>query len=229
MSDLQVTHSHGAVARGAVIKLSPLSVRDTAARLSAVVKSDQKAEGVVGRPRTVAVLAHSVGVGMSCLVSYWLITYVLSYAHSVSRADDQLGGMWAVIATVFVYRITYRQSVGAALSRMAATVFSFALCLIYLLLLPFHPLGLAALIGIGTFVLMVMGRDDLVVTTGITTAVVMVVAALSPHDAWQQPILRLVDTLVGVAIGVAAATIGLRVSSRTARGTHDRVTNTTSS
>jgi uncharacterized membrane protein YccC len=98
-----------------------------------------------------------------------------------------------------------------------ATVVSFALVLIYLLLFPFHPLGLAALIGIGTFVLMVMDRDDLVVTTGITTAVVMVVAGLSPHDAWQQPILRLVDTLVGVAIGVAAATLGLRVSSRGAR------------
>jgi uncharacterized membrane protein YccC len=154
--------------------------------------------------------------------------YVLSHVHSVSRADDQLGGMWAVIATVFVYRITYRHSVGAALSRMAATVVSFALGLIYLLLFPFQ-LGLAALIGIGTFVLMVMGRDDLVVTTGITTAVVMVGAALSPHDAWQQPILRLVDTLVGVAIGVVAATLGLRVSSRRARSTHGTVTNTTSS
>jgi uncharacterized membrane protein YccC len=191
--------------------------------------SGQKAEGLVGQQRTVAALAHSVGVSMSCLVSYWLITYVLSHVHSVSRADNQLGGMWAVIATVFVYRVTYRQSVGAALSRMEATVVSFALALIYLLLFPFHPLGLAAMIGIGTFVLMAIGRDDLVVTTGITTAVVMVVAALSPHDAWQQPILRLADTLVGVAIGVAAATLGLRVSPRGARSTRGRVTNTTSS
>ena len=217
MSNLQVTHSSDAVAR-VVTKLSPLTLSDAVARLSAVMTSGQTAEGRV-RQRTVAALAHSVGVGISCLVSYWLITYVLSHVHSVSRADDQLGGMWAVIATVFVYRITYRQSVGAALSRTAATVVSFALVLIYLLLFPFHPLGLAALIGIGTFVLMVMDRDDLVVTTGITTAVVMVVAALSPHDAWQQPILRLVDTLVGVAIGVAAATLGLR-GSRPARSTH---------
>jgi hypothetical protein len=33
--------------------------------------------------------------------------------------------------------------------------------------------------------------------------VVMVVALKSPADAWQQPLLRLVDTVVGVAIGVA--------------------------
>jgi uncharacterized membrane protein YccC len=43
------------------------------------------------------------------------------------------------------------------------------------------------------------------ITAGITTAIVMVVAAASPHDAWQQPILRLADTVIGVAVGVAAA------------------------
>jgi uncharacterized membrane protein YccC len=42
-------------------------------------------------------------------------------------------------------------------------------------------------------------------TERITTAVVMVVAALSPRDAWEQPILRLVDTALGVVTGVAAA------------------------
>jgi uncharacterized membrane protein YccC len=43
------------------------------------------------------------------------------------------------------------------------------------------------------------------ITAGITTAVVMVVAAVSPHDARQQPILRFADTVIGVAVGVAAA------------------------
>jgi hypothetical protein len=31
----------------------------------------------------------------------------------------------------------------------------------------------------------------------------MVVAAMSPSGAWQQPLLRLVDTIVGIAVGVA--------------------------
>jgi uncharacterized membrane protein YccC len=177
----------------------------------------------------VAALTHSLAVGISCLASYWLVTYVLSQIHSLSSADDQLGGMWAVIATVFVYRITYHQSVGAALSRMAATVVSFVLCLSYLLLFPFHPWGLAALIGIGTFLFTLIRRDDLVVTTGITTTVVLVVAALSPHDAWQQPILRLGDTLVGVAVGIVAATVALRASSSRTRSTSSGRTDTTSS
>jgi hypothetical protein len=32
---------------------------------------------------------------------------------------------------------------------------------------------------------------------------------LSPHDAWQQPVLRLADTAIGVAVGISAAWIGL--------------------
>jgi hypothetical protein len=45
------------------------------------------------------------------------------------------------------------------------------------------------------------------VTATITTAVIMIVAAVSPHHAWQQPILRFADT----AVGVVAAWVGLRV------------------
>jgi uncharacterized membrane protein YccC len=52
------------------------------------------------------------------------------------------------------------------------------------------------------------------VTAAITTTVVMIVAGVSPHDAWHQPILRLADTLVGVAVGVAAAWADLHVVRR---------------
>jgi len=47
-------------------------------------------------------------------------------------------------------------------------------------------------------------RED-AVTAAITTTVVLIVAAISPHDAWQQPILRFADTVVGAAVGLAAA------------------------
>jgi uncharacterized membrane protein YccC len=67
---------------------------------------------------------------------------------------------------------------------------------------------MAALIAIGTVVIALLGRRDEIVTVGITTAVVMVVAAMSPADAWQQPLLRLADTLVGIAVGVACRWVG---------------------
>jgi hypothetical protein len=73
----------------------------------------------------------------------------------------------------------------------------FALCLAYLWIFPFTSVGMAALIGIGTLVMVLLGRRDDIVTTGITTAVVMVVAGMSPLAAWHQSLLRLIDTVVG--------------------------------
>jgi uncharacterized membrane protein YccC len=166
-------------------------------------------------PRRISAAArHSLALAIAAVVSYLLTTRGLSRVHSLSLADDLLGGMWAAVATVFVYRETHRQSIGAALSRTIATLLSFALCLIYLLLFPFHPLGLAVLIGLGAFVLMAVGRNDDVVTAGITIAVVLVVAGISPHDAWEQPILRLVDTAIGIAVGITASVIAGRFAGR---------------
>jgi len=121
----------------------------------------------------------------------------------VGKDSDLLGGMWSAVATLFVYRASRGDSLSAGVSRLVATGVSFALCFPYLWFFPFTVPGLAALIGIGTLAMMLLGRQDDIVTTGITTVVVMVVAAISPTDAWQQPVLRLADTVVGVGIGVA--------------------------
>jgi len=159
---------------------------------------------------TIAVLDCAV-LAAACLLAYWLVTGLLSQVFFLSRADSLLGGMWAVIATVFVFRASYADSMAAALSRMAATSVSFVLCLIYLALLPFHPWALALLVGVSALVVTLIGRPGDAVTAGITTAVIMVVAAVSPQHAWQQPILRFADTVIGVAVGVAAAWLGLSV------------------
>ena len=144
---------------------------------------------------------YAVDMAIACLISYWAITY--SLAKIVGTADDYLGGMWAVIATVFVFRDTRATSMSAGLSRLTATCVSFALCLAYLSIFPFTPEGMVVLLALGSIVMAAFGRHDDIITTAITTTVVMVVAAISPHDAWQQPLLRLADTMVGVAIGVA--------------------------
>ena len=159
-----------------------------------------------------AVAGYAGGMAVASLIAYELTTDVLSHVRFVDRSSDLLGGMWATIATIFVFHDSFQRSVAAALSRMAATLVSFILCLLYLAVWPFHPVGMAALIGIGAVVVRLAGRPEDTVTTGITTTVVMVVAALSPHDAWLQPILRFFDTVVGVAVGVAGAWVGSRAT-----------------
>ncbi|MBV8399082.1 MAG: FUSC family protein [Acetobacteraceae bacterium] len=151
-------------------------------------------------------MAYSFNLAIACLITYWFITGLLH--GRVDPASDFLGGMWAVVAVVFVFRDTREHAVSAGIARLVATCVSFALCLSYLLIFPFTPVGLAVLLGIGTLVMAALGRRGDIVTTGITTTVVMVVAAMSPHNAWQQPVLRLVDTVVGIALGVICKLIG---------------------
>ena len=164
--------------------------------------------------RTDQVISHGVLLAVCCLLSYKIITGVLTFSGFVLRDDEFLGGMWAVVATIFVLRGSYEESAKAALLRTSATVLSFALCLAYLLVFPFRVWGLVVLIAIGAIVLDLIGRSEDVITASITTTVVMVVAAISPQQAWRQPILRLIDTIVGIAVGIAGAWIELKLATR---------------
>ncbi|MBV8473331.1 MAG: FUSC family protein [Hyphomicrobiales bacterium] len=157
-------------------------------------------------------IAYAVAMGVACAISYWIATGVL--VRFVDEPTTLLGGMWSVVATVFVFRETRERTLSAGSSRLIATGVSFALCLVYLLIFPFTPLGMAFVIGLGTLVMTLLGRRDEIVTTGITTAVVLVVAGLSPEDAWRQPILRLIDTLIGMGVGVTCKWICSYGSSR---------------
>jgi uncharacterized membrane protein YccC len=163
------------------------------------------------RPQARTAIAESFVLAVACLATYEVVTRLLPHVYSVSTPDDMLGGMWAVIATVFVSRDSYQLSMTAAVSRMAATSVSFVLCLIYLIFLPFHAWALALLVGLSALAVTLIGRPGDAVTAGVTTAVILVVAAISPYEAWRQPILRLADTVVGVAVGVVAAWVGLRL------------------
>ena len=151
------------------------------------------------------VSVHAFGLAVSSALGYCLMTTLLNQARFLSRDNNLLGGMWAAISAVFVFHDDYDQSVNAALIRLAATIVSCGLCLSYLLVFPFHIWGLGVLIGIGSILLTLAHHPDAVVTTGITIAVIMVVSEISPHNAWQQPILRLMDTFVGATSAVAVA------------------------
>ena len=151
-------------------------------------------------------LAYVIDMAIACGISYAIITRVL--VSFVDRPDDLLGGMWAVVATVFVFRDSREGSLAAGRDRLIATGVSFALCLAYFLIAPFSPLGMVVVIGVGSIAMILIGRRGDIVTTGITTAVVMVAAALSPHEAWHQPVLRLIDTVVGIGVGVSCKWAG---------------------
>jgi hypothetical protein len=159
--------------------------------------------------RAGAALVDSAVLAVACLATYLLVNKLMARVHSASADDDLLGAMWAVIATIFVNRSSYQQSRAAAVSRTAATLISFVYCLVYLAFLPFHTWALPVLVGVSALTATLIGRPGDAITAAITTAVVLVVAAVSPQGAWEQPILRFADTVIGVAVGVGSAWIDL--------------------
>jgi uncharacterized membrane protein YgaE (UPF0421/DUF939 family) len=146
-------------------------------------------------------LGHAVNLAIAALVTYALTTSITPVL--LNRPAESVGILWAVISTVFVVKDTRERSLSAAISRLVSTCVSFALCLIYLLFLPANPLGMAILIGGGALLMMLAGRRDEINLVAITTAVILIVAAENPQAAWQQPLLRLADSVAGVAVGIA--------------------------
>ena len=157
---------------------------------------------------------NSALLAVACLASYWLVADLFSRLHAASRTQAIIGGLWAAIATIFVSKSSYEQSVAAAVSRVAGTLVSFVVCFVYLIFLPVHLWSFALLIGVSALAPTLAGRPEDTPTAAITTAVLLAIAVLDPHQAWLQPILRLANTVVGVIVGVATAWLGLRLLGR---------------
>jgi uncharacterized membrane protein YgaE (UPF0421/DUF939 family) len=144
-------------------------------------------------------IAYAVDMAIACLITYAVMAFLLPHW---GWPTTSVGELWAVISTVFVYKDSRAHSLTAGMARLIATFVSFALCLIYLWLLPATIIGMAVLIAIAVLLMMLIGRQDEMGLTAITIAVIMIVATSNPQEAELQPILRLVDTVVGIAVGV---------------------------
>ena len=79
-------------------------------------------------------VAYAIDMAIACLITYWVMIFLLP--RLVGWPSTSVGVLWAVISTVFVYKDTRTHSLSAGISRLTATFASFALCLIYLSLLP---------------------------------------------------------------------------------------------
>jgi uncharacterized membrane protein YccC len=151
-------------------------------------------------------VAYAVDLAIACLITYWVTVFALP--RLVGWPSTPVGVLWAVISTVFVYKDTRANTLSAAIARMIATFASFVLCLAYLWLLPATTIGMAALIAIGVLLMIFIGRRDETNLTAITIAVILIVAASDPQEARLQPLLRLIDTILGVTVGIACKWLG---------------------
>lgn len=121
---------------------------------------------------------------------------------------SRLGAMWGVIAAVFVIHGSRSATLKLAIFRMLGTVFGIAIMLVYLAFFPFHVIGLAACLFVGALFCRAFGRNDLVIVTLITIAVIMVDAGNPTYQApWVNPALRFGDSLIGAVSGFLVVAI----------------------
>jgi uncharacterized membrane protein YgaE (UPF0421/DUF939 family) len=157
-------------------------------------------------------VVYSLATAAACAISYLVGAHVLGAADPQSRL---LGGIWTAISTAFVFRDSRAKSLRAGVSRIVATLTSFVLCFFYLCLLSPSVVGMAILLMIGTFVMLLIERRDDIAVAAATTIVVLVVAMGAPERPWLQPVIRLGDTLVRIGIGVACKWLASFVFYRT--------------
>lgn len=153
-------------------------------------------------------LVSSLVLGVACGAVYLLMVDGVGRVLSQARESREIGAMWAVVATIFVFRSTLSDRLADTRSRLAATVMSLLVCLVYLVFFPVTAVGIAFVIVLGSVLAIAAGRPQDAALTGITSTVVLIVADLGrPAPQWVQPLLRLLDTAIGIAVGLCAAAL----------------------
>ncbi|WP_207838656.1 FUSC family protein [Williamsia soli] len=162
------------------------------------------------RPRRldIDVIASSITLAVACGAVYVLMTNWLGPALTESTDSHAIGAMWAVISTIFVFRCSLEDRLDDATIRMSSTALSLVICLAYLLIFPVTAIGIGAAVGLSSLLAIALGRPQDAALTAITSTVVLVVAHLGePTPEWIQPLLRLLDTAIGIAAGLAAGAL----------------------
>lgn len=151
-------------------------------------------------------VASAIVLAVTSAAVYFLLVDVVGPALNESDESAEIGAMWAVVSTIFVFRGTLDARLADTRTRLFATAMSLAVCLTYLLIFPVTAIGIGAVIGAGCLLAALLGHTEDAVLTGITSTVVLVVADLGdPSTAWMQPLLRLLDTAIGIGAGLSAA------------------------
>ena len=137
-----------------------------------------------------------------CLLAYLAGFY---FTRTLYGSEMQIGALWSVISGIVVLQATRRDTMATAWLRTLGTLIGSIISAVYLLLLPFSPIGMALSIGITILLCHVCRVPDHARLAAITVAVIMVVSAAYPH---MNPLvnagLRFGESCIGTALAVLA-------------------------
>lgn len=152
--------------------------------------------------KTAESLRISLQIALAALVAYlagaWFTALFPGYL-------PKIGGLWSAISAIVVTQLTRRDTAASASLRILGSAIGALTSALYLTVLPFHPLGMAAAIFITVLLCLAVNIPSHARLAAITVIVVMVTASLDPRlNPGVNALLRLAESGIGTGVAVLA-------------------------
>jgi len=141
-----------------------------------------------------------------CLAAYLAGSSFTSLFHAGSAI---LGGVWSVVSGIVVLQATLEDTRGSAMLRVLGTFLGALVAALYLSLFRFHPLGMAAAVGVTVLLCQALGVPDHARLAAVT---VVIVLAVSVADPTIRPALNALLRFLESCIGAGIATLAVYLS-----------------
>ena len=144
-------------------------------------------------------------IALAALVAYGLGSWFTSLFPGYL---PKIGGLWSAISAIVVTQATSKEALSSASLRILGSAIGAATSAVYLILLPFHPAGMAVAIFATLLLCAAVNVPSHGRLAAITVIVVMVTSSLDPKlSPGLNALLRFAESCIGTGVAVLAVLI----------------------
>ena len=144
-------------------------------------------------------------IALAALVAYWLGSWFTSLFPGYL---PKIGGLWSAISAIVVTQATSKEALSSASLRILGSAIGAATSAVYLILLPFHPAGMAVAIFATLLLCAAVNVPSHGRLAAITVIVVMVTSSLDPKlSPGLNALLRFAESCIGTGVAVLAVLV----------------------
>ena len=144
-------------------------------------------------------------IALAALVAYGLGSWFTSLFPGYL---PKIGGLWSAISAIVVTQATSKEALSSASLRILGSAIGAATSAVYLILLPFHPAGMAVAIFATLLLCAAVNVPSHGRLAAITVIVVMVTSSLDPRlSPGLNALLRFAESCIGTGVAVLAVLV----------------------
>ena len=144
-------------------------------------------------------------IALAALVAYGLGSWFTSLFPGYL---PKIGGLWSAISAIVVTQASSKEALSSASLRILGSAIGAATSAVYLILLPFHPAGMAVAIFATLLLCAAVNVPSHGRLAAITVIVVMVTSSLDPRlSPGLNALLRFAESCIGTGVAVLAVLV----------------------